>query len=113
MPHPARPVGATARRGRLHVSPVRDRLAVPCYRRYDSHRVMPIPEPTRPGWPPIHWRATCSTCGRTLAADRQAMSRYLRDGWPTCCGHAMTFAIVRGQPPGGPEPGKRETPRAD
>jgi hypothetical protein len=39
--------------------------------------------------------AECRTCGSTIAANQTDMSRYLREGWPACCGHAMTFWLVR------------------
>jgi len=52
-------------------------------------------EPTCLAAPQLCWMAECHICGRTIAADQPDMARYIRDGWPPCCGHAMTFWVVR------------------
>jgi len=52
-------------------------------------------EPTCLAASPLHWMAECRTCGSAIAANQTDMFRYLREGWPACCGHAMTFWLVR------------------
>jgi hypothetical protein len=48
--------------------------------------------------PPFYWRAECHRCGRphTVGAD---ILRFLREGWPECCAHSLSFRVVFGAPP--------------
>jgi hypothetical protein len=65
-------------------------------------RLLLRPPVTAPGPPAVHWAAECHRCGGSITADAADMARYLRDGWPPCCGHAMTFRVVRApRPPAG------------
>src|SRR6476661_7751917 len=50
-------------------------------------------------WPPVYWLAECHICRRARTADRDDMFRFLRERWPDCCGHTMTFRVVHGEPP--------------
>lgn len=49
--------------------------------------------------PPVYWLGECHLCGRTRAADRDDIFHFMRQQWPECCGHTMTFRIVHGEPP--------------
>jgi hypothetical protein len=49
--------------------------------------------------PPAYWLAECHDCGKSYTADRDDVFRFLRGPWPACCGQAMTFRVVDGDPP--------------
>jgi hypothetical protein len=55
--------------------------------------------PPTPTALPIYWLAECHLCGRARAADRSDMIRFMREAWPACCNHTMTFRVVHGEPP--------------
>ena len=59
---------------------------------------MENPDP-RPVQQPVFWLGECHLCSRTRMADREDVFRFMRDRWPECCGHIMTFRIVHGEPP--------------
>ena len=59
---------------------------------------MANPDP-RPDQSPVYWLGECHLCGRARTADREDVFRFMRDRWPKCCGHTMTFRIVHGDPP--------------
>jgi hypothetical protein len=44
--------------------------------------------------PPVRWVATCPTCARAWAADVASVRRYLRKGWPACCGRPLAFGLA-------------------
>jgi hypothetical protein len=48
---------------------------------------------------PVYWRTECPDCGTERAADRDDLLRFLRGPWPVCCGVAMTFRAIEGDPP--------------
>jgi hypothetical protein len=49
--------------------------------------------------PSMYWLGECHLCGRTRTADRADVFRFLREAWPECCSHTMTFQTVFGEPP--------------
>jgi hypothetical protein len=49
--------------------------------------------------PPAYWMAECNVCGKSYAADRDDVLRFLRGPWPVCCGQAMMYCVVDGDPP--------------
>jgi hypothetical protein len=34
-----------------------------------------------------------------VTADRADILHFMRNRWPECCGHTMTFLVVHGDPP--------------
>ena len=48
---------------------------------------------------PLYWLGECDRCGRAVTADRDDVLRFMREAWPECCGHTLTFRIVHGTPP--------------
>ena len=49
--------------------------------------------------PPVYWLGECHLCNQAHTADRDDIFRFMRDLWPECCGHTMTFRVVHGRPP--------------
>jgi hypothetical protein len=49
--------------------------------------------------PPVYWLTECPDCGTARTADRDDLFRFLRGPWPVCCGVAMTFHAMEGDPP--------------
>lgn len=37
----------------------------------------------------------CSECGTKRSLGVDGIARYLRDGWPVCCGYTMTWVTRR------------------
>ena len=63
---------------------------------------MPPPDP--PDDPPaVRWLGRCRACRRSVEADAADVRRYVDEGWPRCCGHDLTFELLRA-PPDDPAP---------
>lgn len=44
--------------------------------------------------PPDKWIVVCPTCKRTDTAQMKHIHRYMRIGWPRCCGVLMMVSEV-------------------
>jgi hypothetical protein len=46
-----------------------------------------VPEPNAPD--PLPYLAWCPKCGLCVPFNVEGLARFIRDGWPQCCGREM------------------------
>jgi hypothetical protein len=46
----------------------------------------------------VRWVGRCQACAQAVTVGRGDLGRFIRQGWPQCCGKDMLFSMVRTAP---------------